>query len=470
MVIKEDGTWTGMLSGGCLEPGIAEAAMSSLSAKKPTTLRYDTTDDMDAIIGSGLGCKGSLTIALVPFVDRPRALNATDIEKHIQNALEILGLPGDSVKAPIKKLGLVIFGAGVDAKPICQWASDLDWNVTIVDPRPALASAEHFPDATQIFNRHLTRELANEIFQNKSNQVFAIIMTHNFNRDIDILKILSKFDLSYIGLLGPVSRTHDIMKNLTPRERQALTPALRAPMGLSLGGYGPEAIAIATLAEMQAVRYETIAQTRRYKPLDHKPDVIILSAGLSSRMGSPKQFIKINNETLIRRAVVTAAKSGAGNIFVVVGSSAETMRSELKGLRVNIIDNSKFNDGIASSIVAGIKGLPDESRSALIMTCDQPLITEHDLNELIKMFNSALCPIAAMTYKGVVGVPALFDVSVYPELLNLKGNLGAKAIIQRYADDVATYTCPHAATDCDTPEDLLNVKAIFESPSGERST
>jgi molybdenum cofactor cytidylyltransferase len=187
-------------------------------------------------------------------------------------------------------------------------------------------------------------------------------------------------------------------------------------------------------------------------------------------MGTPKQFIEINNETMIRRAVVTATKSSAGNIFVVVGSSAETMRSELKGLRVNIIDNSKFNDGIASSIVAGIKGLPDESRSALIMTCDQPLITEHDLNELIKIFNSALCPIAAMTYKGVIGVPALFDVSVYPELLNLKGNLGAKAIIQRYADNVATYTCPHAATDCDTPEDLLHVKAIFESLSGERST
>ncbi len=470
MIVRQNGTWTGMLSGGCLETGIAEAALAALSAQTPTTLYYDTTDDADVTLGSGLGCKGSLTIALIPFDGSSTPLKDSDLDSHIKDSLEFLGLPGGSIKPLAERRDLVIFGAGVDAKPLCQWASDLDWNVSIVDPRPAFVSYENFPEATQIFQAHLTRELADEIFHDKSNPAFAIIMTHNFNRDIDILKMLIHYDLPYIGLLGPGKRAHDIMKKLTPRDRHALAPVLRAPMGLSLGGYGPEAIAIATLAETQSERYKTHPETRRYEPIDRRPDVIILAAGMSSRMGSPKQLIKINNETLIRRAVVTAGKSSAGNIFVVVGPSSQAIRRELDGLSVTFIDNPDFHEGIASSIVAGIKGLPADSRTALIMTCDQPLITERDLNDLITVFEKKLCPVAAMTYDGILGVPALFDVYVYPDLLSLKGNGGAKTVIQRFSDEVATCPCPRASTDCDTPDDILKIQAVIESVTGERAT
>lgn len=470
MIVRKDGSWTGMLSGGCLESAIAEAALESLNALTPTSLQYDTTDDADVTLGSGLGCKGSLTIALIPFDGSSTPLKVTEIDNHIRKTLEFLELPAVSRKSTPEQRDLVIFGAGVDAKPLCQWATDLDWTVTVVDPRPAYASDENFPAAGQIFRAHLTRELADEIFHDKSNPAFAIIMTHNFNRDIEILKILAHYDLPYIGLLGPEKRAHDIMKNLTPRERHGVAPVLRAPMGLSLGGYGPEAIALATLAETQSGRYKTTPETRRYQLINRKPDVIILAAGLSSRMGSPKQLIKINNETLVRRAVATAAKSGAGNIFVVVGSSSEAIRHELEDLSVTFIDNPDFHEGIASSIVAGIRGLPADSRAALIMTCDQPLITGRDLNDLIAIFETKFCPIAAMTYDGVIGVPALFDACVYPDLLSLKGDRGAKAVIQRYSDDVATYHCPRAATDCDTPDDILKINSMIDSVTGERAT
>ena len=470
MIVRQDGSWTGMLSGGCLESGIAEAALTALNGLTPRILQYDTTDDADITLGTGLGCKGSLTIALIPFRENSQVLKKSEIDTHIMNGLEYLGLAGVILKSAPERQDMVIFGAGVDAKPLCQWASDLDWNVTIVDPRPAYASHENFPEATQIFQTHLTRDLADEIFQDKSNLAFVIIMTHNFNRDIEILKILAHYDLPYIGLLGPEKRAHDIMKHLTPRERHGVAPVLRAPMGLSLGGYGPEAIALATLAETQSGRYKTLAETRRYQGINRKPDVIILAAGLSSRMGSPKQLIKINSETLIRRAVTSATKSGAGNIFVVVGSSSEAIRHELKDLTVTFIENPDFHEGIASSIVAGIRGLPADSGAALIMTCDQPLITGRDLSDLITVFERKLCPIAAMTYDGVVGVPAMFDVYVYPELLSLEGDRGAKAVIQRYSDEVATFHCPRAATDCDTPEDILKINSIIDSVRGERAT
>jgi molybdenum cofactor cytidylyltransferase len=470
MIVRQYSSWTGMLSGGCLESGIAEAALAALDAQTPSLLQYDTTDDADITLGTGLGCKGSLIIALIPFGKNSMPLNNTEIDHRIKSSLEFLGLPSDSIKPAAQRHDLVVFGAGVDAKPLCQWASDLDWNVIVVDPRPAYATSENFPEVSQIFQTHLTRELADEIFHDKSNPAFVIIMTHNFNRDVEILKILSQYDLPYIGLLGPEKRAHDIMKNLTPRERHAVAPVLQAPMGLSLGGYGPEAIALATLAETQSKRFQAKPESRSYQAIQRKPDVIILAAGLSSRMGSPKQLIKFNNETLVRRAVSTAAKTGTGNIFVVVGSSSSDIKNELSGLSVTIIDNPDFHEGIASSIVAGIKGLPADSRAALIMTCDQPLITADDLRQLITIFDTGLSPIAAMTYDGVVGVPALFDTCVYPDLLSLKGDRGAKAVIQRYSNDVATLHCPRAATDCDTPDDILKINSIIESANRETAT
>jgi xanthine/CO dehydrogenase XdhC/CoxF family maturation factor/CTP:molybdopterin cytidylyltransferase MocA len=467
MIVRDDGSWTGMLSGGCLEPGIAESARRALADGKSCLLQYDTTDDADITLGTGLGCKGSLTIALIPLQDYEPGMSSQDFDARVSDGLRVLGLESPAGQRMPERRDLVVFGAGADAKPLCQWAADLDWNVLVVDPRPAYATAEHFPEVNQIYQTHLTREIADEIFHDRANPACVIIMTHNFNRDIEILKILSHYDLPYIGLLGPERRARDIMRSLTPRERRAVAPRLHAPMGFSLGGYGPEAIALATLAEAQSTRFNSAPQVRRYQSSQRKPDIVILAAGQSARMGSPKQLIHVNGETLLRRAVTTAMKTGADNIHVVVGASALAVKNELSDLPVEVIDNPDFHQGIASSIVAGIRSLPADSSAALIMTCDQPLITDQDLTRLISDFEKSLSPIAAMTYEGAVGVPAIFDVCVYPDLLTLQGDRGAKAVIARYADDVAKCPCSRAASDCDTPEDIVRIHSLIESGKGE---
>ena len=108
--------------------------------------------------------------------------------------------------------------------------------------------------------------------------------------------------------------------------------------------------------------------------------VIVLAAGESARFGAPKQLAKYEGETLIQRAVQTAIDSGAEEVIVVLGAHKEQIAPALTGFRVQIVDNVEWKDGMSSSISVGIEALNENV--AVIMTCDQPLITSEHLHAL----------------------------------------------------------------------------------------
>jgi len=148
---------------------------------------------------------------------------------------------------------LAIFGAGYDAIPVVNLAKHLGWYVTIVDNRPGYTTSERFPLADQIIFSEP------QIIQNHlklTPRTVAIVMTHTYKTDLALLRTLLLSDISYIGVLGPKSRTHQLLQEIESAGLM-LTPEhlyrIYAPVGLDIGADSPETIALSIIAEIQAI-------------------------------------------------------------------------------------------------------------------------------------------------------------------------------------------------------------------------
>jgi len=161
---------------------------------------------------------------------------------------------------------------------------------------------------------------------------------------------------------------------------------------------------------------------------------VILAAGFSTRLGTPKQEVVFEGETLLQRAE-RLARAVADDVVVVTAQL-----------------NPDAAEGIASSIRAGVR-LAGNSR-VLIMLCDQPLITTDHLRELISMD----VPIVATGYAGIAGVPAVFAPEFAAELLALRGDRGARVVIEAHRDVTRVVIFEDAAVDIDTADDLEKLK------------
>lgn len=177
-----------------------------------------------------------------------------------------------------------------------------------------------------------------------------------------------------------------------------------------------------------------------------KTAVIILAAGDSTRLGQPKQLLPFRGRPLLSHAIETA--SAVGPPFVVLGAIRAVVSNAI------IVKNLAWSEGMASSIRAGIAALPREIDGAILMTCDQPLISSDFLRRLA---NSG--PIAAAEYNNTIGVPAYFSREFFSQLLNLKGKAGAKSVLLAHVEKLKRLPCPEAARDIDTLEDYRSLSA-----------
>jgi len=181
--------------------------------------------------------------------------------------------------------------------------------------------------------------------------------------------------------------------------------------------------------------------------------IIILAAGNSSRLGLPKQLLEFKGKSLLRHAGEAAIAARPGEVIAIIGFESDRMKHELDDLPVRILRNDQWEEGIASSIRLGLESLPKETQAASLMVCDQPFVTSGLLAGLIAKCTAAK-PIAAAAYGGTLGVPACFDRSIFPELLKLQGDSGAKSVIRRDASRTAALPFPDASIDIDTLSDF----------------
>lgn len=191
--------------------------------------------------------------------------------------------------------------------------------------------------------------------------------------------------------------------------------------------------------------------------------VIVLAAGASTRMmGSPKQLLPFRGRNLLRHAAETALASRGGPVIVVLGAQCERLRAEIDDLPLLVVENELWAEGMGASIRAGITALKEkcpEISGALLMLCDQPFVTPESLNEMLAAYESGGAAAVASEYDGAPGVPALFDRSLFPELLALQGPAGAKRVLQRHRGELLCLPLPAGALDVDTPADYERLQS-----------
>lgn len=184
-----------------------------------------------------------------------------------------------------------------------------------------------------------------------------------------------------------------------------------------------------------------------------KTAIIILAAGSSSRMETPKQLLPYKNTTLLGWVIENAQKSIVNDVFCVLGSNVETIKKSIEKYNIETIYNPDFKDGLSSSIVSGIHHIiPENFDSVLIILADQPKITFTSLNELLKTSEENSIKIVASNYGNNVGVPAVFPKHFFKELLDLKGDKGAKKLLRELQSEIISINSFNLV-DIDTKED-----------------
>lgn len=264
----------GWLSGGCLEPAIAQAAAIAARTGTLGWLEVDTRADEDLLTGSAIGCRGRLRMALVPLRacdGLPKVLDtwlaggaslaweiaadgelvATAADTAMRARLRPADVPWAGARAAWtlalpRSPEALLFGAGPESPALLRLLSELGWRTTLVERRPRWRK----PDAP-------VDRIADETpagFAIGPNADIALVMHHHFELDREALDCLARSAVPFIGLLGPQRRRDDLFKLLSPTSRASVASRLRSPVGLPIGGQGPEAIALSIAAQLQAWR------------------------------------------------------------------------------------------------------------------------------------------------------------------------------------------------------------------------
>ncbi len=314
LLLSAGGQPCGSISGGCLEDDVIGHAREVLASGVAKAVTYDTTTENDLVWGVGLGCHGVVQVLIEKLGAPPpwAAVLRENLRRRVPTELavvwrspdphllgtrlaaELVALPATALIGgharpssagfqPASKIGgqagmpapplkpqsepntevfrqviappvpLVIFGAGNDAQPLVRLARELGWQITVVDPRPALATAARFPDADSVVIARPEEAPARLAL---GPDTVAVVMTHHYAHDVPLLRHLLSRPLAYLGLLGPKARAEKILADLVA-DGLSLPPETRsrlhAPVGLDLGAGTPEEVALAIVAEIQSV-------------------------------------------------------------------------------------------------------------------------------------------------------------------------------------------------------------------------
>jgi molybdenum cofactor cytidylyltransferase len=182
---------------------------------------------------------------------------------------------------------------------------------------------------------------------------------------------------------------------------------------------------------------------------------IVLAAGASTRFGSTKQLVRVSGRPLLHTAVARAADVAGSAVIVVLGAQAAELAPLLTHSSAVIVINRDWREGLASSIRAGVARLPSSCNAVLVTLVDQAAVTAEDLKRLASTWRRQPEYIVAARYGTTTGVPAIFPRSTFSDLSSLRGDVGARSLLQRNPDRVVRVAMESAAVDVDTPEDLL---------------
>ncbi|HMF75781.1 MAG TPA: XdhC family protein [Bryobacteraceae bacterium] len=274
MLLTKLGQYAGSISGGCLEADLLKKAWW-LTENGPAIRRYDTTSEGEiASDAFGLGCNGIVHVLLERVDSGSEVLKLLrEVRTHRQLATIahvvhpvgqageklILGLQPHAADSRLPQfmegrevfvetlapaVRLLVFGAGQDAVPLVGLAKYLGWQVFVFDGRSHYARREKFPEADAVI------VWSKGTPPNVDHWTAAVVMTHSYNQDLEVLRELAPLPLRYLGLLGPHKRTAQLL--IDAGLNNAPQAGIYSPTGLDIGADGPHQVALAILAEIQA--------------------------------------------------------------------------------------------------------------------------------------------------------------------------------------------------------------------------
>jgi len=189
---------------------------------------------------------------------------------------------------------------------------------------------------------------------------------------------------------------------------------------------------------------------------------IILAAGASRRLGRPKQLLELDGETLLARTIRCAREAGAEPVLAVLGADAPLISQSVPMKEVVTVLNPEWQEGIASSLRAGIRSLLSivpEAPGAILLVCDQPRLGAAHIRALIEDFHaSSETAVIASTYNKMRGIPAIFPRALFPRLLVLTGDKGARGILAGPRCPIVEVPFAGGEIDIDSPADLERLK------------
>ncbi|MBF4516768.1 nucleotidyltransferase family protein [Flavobacterium sp. ANB] len=192
----------------------------------------------------------------------------------------------------------------------------------------------------------------------------------------------------------------------------------------------------------------------------NKTGIVILAAGSSARLGQPKQLLAYKNTTLLKNTIKEASLIRNAILIVVTGSNHALIKEEIKTDEIKISYNPDWEIGMSSSIAKGLSDLLLEYpqiEKCIFAVCDQPYVSNIIFENLMDQYEKNNKGIIASAYAGTLGTPVLFDKKYFKELLALKGQEGAKKIINRFLEDTVSVPFEKGNIDIDTPEDYNNL-------------
>lgn len=184
---------------------------------------------------------------------------------------------------------------------------------------------------------------------------------------------------------------------------------------------------------------------------------VVLAAGASSRFGSPKQLVRVDGRPLMHTVVSRAVEVAGHSTLVVLGANAADLAPLLRHSPATVVINRDWQEGLASSIRAGIARLPGFCSGAMLMLADQAAVTTEDLRRLASTWRRQPEYMVAAQYGSTLGAPAIFPSALFRDLAELRGDRGASGLFYRNPDRVIRVPMESAALDIDTPEDLLRL-------------
>ena len=300
LLIEDDGSVLGGVSGGCLEEDVRQAGLRVLRSGESRVLHYETGGDETRVWGLGLGCDGQVDLIVQPvapeaalgswarvrdllredssfaiativatgasrgifamgesgplaspwpdWAEDPALQAATAAALRAQHSrLQDLGHAKLFVEVLLPPPKLLLCGAAEDARPLVALAATVGFRVSVADHRPAHLEPQRLPEAHQLL---LLRPDAASAELGVDSDTYAVVKTHSLKHDTAWVKRLIETEVAYLGILGPRARTQKILAELGI----AGDARVFGPVGLDLGADGPEQVALSVVAELLAVR------------------------------------------------------------------------------------------------------------------------------------------------------------------------------------------------------------------------